>query len=299
MIKAPTSLTKAQQVKIDSYYINPFIEIIQDALADIKGIKADEALKQLIALVVKDKKQYKKETLELPIGEGVAQKDISLFNNIKSILPKSSDEERQPVYDALYKLFHEFRLNKSPDSPFADEHNTAIVAKYTVNGVYNPEKGYNEAYQKTGTLAKRLLGDGPETTPEIIEAYVLASLHKFLNVNVKVEAKSQVSAPEKPEIKPSSSMKRAASSIEAELDFMTEAEIAEYFRIVEGTKPKQDYMPAYGAKKQSKLASSTDNLDYQLALSLQQEEQNRVAPSSSVTPMLKPPAAKKSPFGWW
>ncbi len=282
MKKGPSGLTLAQESKIENWYIKPYIEIIQDSLADIKGIESDVVLKKLISLIAQDKKTYRNETLNLPIGDGVAQKDVSLFNSVKALVPTASTNEIQPIYDALYKLFHEIRLNKSPDSPFADDHNAAIVAKYTVHGVYNADKAYNEAYQKTGNLATRLLADGPETSSETIEAYVLASLRTSFNLIV--------------EIKSNESPKHAVSSLEAELDFMTEEEIAEYFRIVD--EPMQGYLPQYGAKKH-KSTPSVDNLDYQLALSLQQEEQSKVANKSTPKPAAaQAPSLLKSLFGW-
>src|SRR5690348_6830799 len=123
MLQKGPSLNSHQLETMKAWHIQPYLQILADA---VEG-KETGVLKNLVSLITGSITLKQK---NLVIGDGVAQPDEELKDAIKGVMGKLPKDDFNTLYEALYTLLHQFRLNKNPDSPFADEHNAAMIDKY-------------------------------------------------------------------------------------------------------------------------------------------------------------------------
>ncbi|MBS0287067.1 MAG: hypothetical protein JSR17_07215 [Proteobacteria bacterium] len=161
--------TKFQQSAIEEE-IRAYTNFLYDTVEGLKLKDINTAFNDLIDLITQDISRYPLTVRQLPIGEVVAQEDVALRQNIQKILPGFSKADLDVVYTNLYKLFHEYRLNKSPDCPFADENNAVVIARD------ESDRLYDETYQKKGKFASRMIKDGDLLSDEEIEKQVFKAL---------------------------------------------------------------------------------------------------------------------------
>ncbi|MBI2791070.1 MAG: hypothetical protein HYX61_03845 [Gammaproteobacteria bacterium] len=179
MLKHGPSLTSHQLETMKAWYIQPYLQIVADAVED----KGAEVLKNLVEIITGPTTSKQR---NLVIGEGVAQPDKELKTAIEKVMGKLPEDEISSLYDALYILLHQFRLNKSPDSPYADDHNAAMIAKYQ-----NTEALYDNTYHKKGKVSFKLREKEVEPSSEQIEAafiiVIKSVLQEILSENKKEE----------------------------------------------------------------------------------------------------------------
>lgn len=181
-------LSLGQKNKIRNWYVQPYITMVDDALEAIedKHLKAN-ILKQLIGLVTKEKSQYSFTQRQLTIHEDAVQQDEKLKSDIGKVLQKipssiSHNISADEIYTPLFKLLHEFRFNKNPDSQSADLINNFLAQNAETSNLYEA------TYHKTETLARRLLTDGPEVKEAQVEKAVLDIIAEELVAMTPAEA---------------------------------------------------------------------------------------------------------------
>ncbi|MBI2791246.1 MAG: hypothetical protein HYX61_04755 [Gammaproteobacteria bacterium] len=162
-----TALTKGQCHKLKNWFIDPYISMLVDTLENA----APQVLATLIQLVTSPVSEKQK---KLVIAETVTEKDDELKKQIQKILPLANKNLINEIYNILYKMLHEMRLNKNPDSPFADDHNAIMIEQG------NAENLYDQTYHKTQTLAFRLGTDGPIPSDLEVEAGFLAVVKEVM-----------------------------------------------------------------------------------------------------------------------
>lgn len=168
MLKHGPSLSEHQLETMKAWYIQPYLQILADAVED----KENSVLRNLVAIAtgsITDKQQ------KLVIGEGVAQPDEDLKIAISRVMGELSKEQFDYLYDALYILIHQFRLNKNPDSPFADEHNALMIAQHQVGGGL-----YENTYHKKGTISHKLKDKDIEPNSAEIESSFMTVVKNVL-----------------------------------------------------------------------------------------------------------------------
>lgn len=205
MIQAPT---KYQRSAIEEK-VRAYTNLLSESLESIKLNDAKATFVALLDLICLDLNSYDNDTKKLPIGEAVAQEDLLLRIQIQSLLPESVDkDDLGTVYTVVYTLFHEYRLNKSPDCPYADDNNSAVLAR-------GGEHIYAQTYQKTGTLAARCKRDGVQLSDAVIGDIVVSILK-----GIKEEAMKSIKPavlPRPPEVA-KSEKKRASKDRDADQD---------------------------------------------------------------------------------
>jgi hypothetical protein len=168
MLKHGPSLSQHQLETMKAWYIQPYLQIIADAVED----KGAAVLKNLVAIATSSITNTQK---NLVIGEGVAQPDEDLKVAISKIMGELPKEQFDYLYDALYILIHQFRLNKNPDSPFADEHNALMIAQHQIGGGL-----YENTYHKKGTISHKLKDKDIEPNSAKIESAFITVIKNVL-----------------------------------------------------------------------------------------------------------------------
>lgn len=174
MLNSPSHLTNGQMSKLKNWFVQPYIDMVVETLEDMGKQNTLPALMALITTPNLSRNQ-----MQLSIAEGVADVDNELKANIVRIIG-TEDENTDNIYTILYKMLHEFRLNKSPDSPFADEETAAAIDQG------NDDTLYDRAYHKTKTLAFRLETDGPIPSDDVLELGFLAVVQQVL-ANIQID----------------------------------------------------------------------------------------------------------------
>ena len=177
-------LTIRQRSQVKDAFVKPYIQLIVDNLdldldhdqdqdqdqdddddsdqnkkPDLNTLKVEmqcKLLKQLTDLISRPLHQYTPEALTLVIAEGTQQEDQKLKTSVDQILGSFSlaSDSREMIYKTLYRLFHECRLNKSPDPADINARITCALEQY--NLPYLLEEHYNDIPKKTDTLITRL-----------------------------------------------------------------------------------------------------------------------------------------------
>ncbi len=254
MIQAPT---KYQRSAIEEK-VRAYTNMLSESLEGIKLNDGKATFVALLDLICLDLSSYDNDTKKLPIGEAVAQEDLLLRIKVQSLLPDSVDkDDLETIYTILYKLLHEYRLNKSPDCPFADDNNAAVLA---IGG----EHVYAQSYQKTGTLAARCKKDGEQLSDAVIGDIVLSIL-KGIKEEVCKSNKTLV-RPISPKAAVSESKRQKESSPKRDEDNRL---------IEEKDKPNGAILLQFETKKIQDNSWYQEQLDRDLAQRLQQEEDDR------------------------
>lgn len=172
-----SKINSAQKDKIKTWYINPLMEMVYDALDNISDInQRDNIFRKLIALIIQSEPQDNKRR-QLSIVEGMVDKDIDLEKEIGKILPAASRNQIKEIYDPLFKLMHEYRFNKNPDDIDAEAKNAQFAA--TLRGA----DLYARTITEFKTLSHRIQqeGNGYLATSAEIENVVLEIISEVRN----------------------------------------------------------------------------------------------------------------------
>lgn len=182
---APTSseteITEGQIDKIVNWYIKPSIAQVADALEGLSSpSERAKILSQLMDLITKPISEYSAAQIKLSIDEDCKLQDETLKKKITEILSTKSlsSTDLNGIYTALFTMLHEYRFNKSPDSVSAEIVNPHAAV------IQDPLLRYAVTLQKTGTLADRLLTDGPKPSSEKVAKTVLDVIGKELKVKL-------------------------------------------------------------------------------------------------------------------
>jgi hypothetical protein len=244
------ALKSHQLETMKAWYIQPYLQIVADAVED----KGTAVLKNLVEIATNPITLKQK---NLVVGEGVAQPDEELKTAIVKVLGRLPIDDFNSLYDALYILLHQCRLNKSPDSPYADDHNTAMAQQY----INNPDKLYENTVPKKGKVSFKLREKEVEPSSEQIEAGFLIAVKDVLGEIVAERKEEQESKKRKRVSKDESD---SGSDSEDTIDLTLES--------------SSSYLPQF------KQSQKQIELDLQLALEMEKEEKKHSAKRPRLSP---------------
>lgn len=172
-----SKLNERQTLKLKDHYLKPFVHIVWKNLDCVqeKDLKYG-VLFDLMQLVIRDRALLEPATIDLTICD--QEIDRQLCKEIDEILKNFSCDRVSinHIYQALYVILHQYRLNKSPDPILIDVKNQeALGFNNTWDYVYTDTK------QGIHKLSFGLKTDGPEPSDFTLEQAVINAIPVVLS----------------------------------------------------------------------------------------------------------------------